>query len=245
MNTFRFKSLYPFYGAFLAAAVLAGCGDNKGPVEPGPPVTQDTTVATPPRAGSRYVLHSYELGQGGVMVDSSEAFDTITVAQTGLAVGGKTNVVAMRAQKDTSTAYFHYDTNGDFSFMTASDAHWSMQWRTFPIASKGKMGLPTKRDDNPSTGFIDVRNDSMYYEGAESVTVGTTTYACHKIRNIQTHDAEENDGRARYTRYYWYAPAVKMFVKYEEMYEGYYRSTGTVFFKRGPFYTYLISHSLQ
>lgn len=246
MNSSRYSLFASFCLAVAIAGALAGCAGDDSPS--GPDGNKDSTslpVATPPNVGSSFVLHYYEIGAGGAKVDSTEEFDTLTVVQRGLAVAGKRDAVAVRAAGDTSTTYMHYDPNGDFSMLSVRDSHWPMQWKTFPIATKGKFGLPTIREyDAPNTDTY-VRNDSMYYEGTEDVTVGGKTYACHKIRDIQTHDTDGERTRARYTLYYWYAPAAKMFVKYEYLYEVFERSTGTVYFKRGPAYAYLISSTLK
>ncbi len=246
MNLSRYSLFASFCFALAITGALAGCAGNDSPAGPGS--GKDSTVipvATPPNAGSSFVLHYYEIGAGGTKVDSTEDIDTITVVGSGLAVAGKRDAVALRATDDTTTLYLHYDPNGDFSMLNVRNAHWPMIWETFPIATKGKLGLPTIREYDAGNKDTYVRNDSTYYEGTEDVTVGGKTYACHKIRNIQTHDTDGERTRARYTRYYWYAPAAKMFVKHEFLYEVFERSTGTVYFKRGPSYTYLISSALK
>lgn len=245
MQSSRYSLFALFCLAAATAGALAGCAGDS-PADPGG--TKDSTglpVATPPKVGSSFVLHNYEIGAGGVKVDSTEGIDTITVVQSGLAVAGKRDVVALRAAGDTTTTYLHYDPNGDLSRLDVRSAHWRMQWETFPIATKGKLGLPTIREYDAGNKDTYVRNDSTYYEGTEDVTVAGKTYACHKIRNIQTHDTDGKRTRARYTQYYWYAPAAKIFVKHEFLYEVFERSTGTVYFKHGPIYTYLISSVLK
>ncbi|MDP4221494.1 MAG: hypothetical protein Q8896_13745, partial [Bacteroidota bacterium] len=102
MRSFRLFHIGVF---FLLIANLNSCSNSSG--------SAPTTLSIP-GVGSTFVFHHYDVDSSGRMIDSTQAFDTITVTGRELSYMGKTHVTQLTSARG-HTLYTNLETNGDFS----------------------------------------------------------------------------------------------------------------------------------
>ena len=113
-----------FSSILLTIAFLyAGCSSTTSP---------GTTTVVVPKQGSIFIAyHSSKDSTGNIVSPDTERQ---TVANTGLTIYGKMNVVESIQSQDgvaLDTVYFHYETNGDVSVYAAY-----IGWLTAPFSSQ-------------------------------------------------------------------------------------------------------------
>src|SRR4051812_7438487 len=94
--------------ALVPMLALSGCSTSTTDT---PPVM---TMSTPPGVGSMFVMDHYDLDSAYRKIDSTEFFDTVFVAQTGMSYEGKTNVMQMHSTRG-NIFYINEEPNSDIS----------------------------------------------------------------------------------------------------------------------------------
>jgi len=152
-----------FFLFLFAVAVMAGCKSSS--TSP-----NGSTTLVMPNAGSYYVTVDIETDSTGTLVSSDTT--TTTVAQTGLPIYGKTNVLEL--VEDTSgvpedTVYIHYESNGDVSYHSTPNPELFGElagWEIFPFASQQQQTLTADTTEDGETA-----NFTETFLGAGSGTI--------------------------------------------------------------------------
>ena len=150
-----------FFTCVVTVAFFSGCSSNTNP----------STGTLGPKAGSYFTTQYKSLDSNGVLVSSYTLSDTI--AQSGLSIMGKTNVVAVRSGVP-DLAYWNYEVNGDFSVLS-DDAGYSA-WYSYPFGSQGTIQLPV---ETPGNGIRITKTATG--AGADSVVINGESFYTKKI----------------------------------------------------------------
>jgi hypothetical protein len=147
---------------FVASAFLGSCKSSS--TGPG-----SSNIKTP-GVGSFFITEEQTLDSNGTVISSY--FDTATVAQAGLTVMGKTNVVAMNLGVP-DLQYYNYEPNGDLSYLT--DDAGPEEWGTIPFGSQGMTQLPAQS----GSGFHETK--TAVGAGTGSVIVNGQSFSTEKV----------------------------------------------------------------
>jgi hypothetical protein len=228
--------------AILLLLGIAACSKNQPAA---PPSTGSTVV---PKVGSRFVFQTYEVDTHDIEKGGTRGFDTVTVVQSGLHSGGKSDVLAMRYSRTGELAYYHYESNGDIAVAYDSfDGIWpAWTWHTFPVGSHAR--IPGVTADGLSGGDGVVHTDTLSFLADESVNVNGVQIACAKLREeiiAFSHTGGAIDSRTVYQEDYWFAPSLGFFARYSDDGRAFRALTDTVIWKRDDYRMSLVSYELK
>ena len=173
-------ALYMFLVLLTGTGLVTfqGCSEDN-PDDPG------SSSITSPKVGSTYTYNYYETEEGN-KVDATEETLTVEVIETGIEVGGKTNVTHFRqigTLGDTSDIYLKYESNNDVSLWLDLAEDGGIEgvdprWITLPYGSKsgqnytlidtvadnGMGGMDTLKMTLASSW---VREETVQYQGSD------------------------------------------------------------------------------
>lgn len=199
----------------LLCALFTGCSDN-GPVDPGLSTIGSGLVDQAPMrpgVGSTYI---YKVTSSMTADTPHVSFDTMIVTRTGLAIGGKTDVVELgfRQYEDSYFYLYHcYEANGDLSHNLDEgklyDKDDNVSWLPLPIASRRTTSHPSHWKSLKYPNAI----TRTAYEGSQRLTVGTASILSHHI--VQTHFPDGQTTSLGIYRDFWYAPSIGNYTRIE------------------------------
>ncbi len=187
-------------------------------------VTEPTTTVktSPPKAGSTFTFNQVRLDSLGRKISGSDVTHTDSVAETGISIYGKSNVMMTVVGSFGIKKYYNFESNGDISeYVDYSDTPPLRSfWVTYPIQSIGAKTY-TLIDTTVTVSGISSRITSkaiVSYEGSSRLPIYDSSLTMIKIKTVgvNTVTSSVQNRTDSLIAYYYFAPSIGYIAKYRE-----------------------------
>ena len=131
----------------------------------------------PPHVGTWFVLGTWDADTSGnklKMIRTRVGY----VAETGMAIYGKTNVVRFQDDSTESSDYVNYESNGNISVWDPYRQH----WMTLPVATQN--AIADSWSDTTFGGFLHKVVQTHTYAGREDIVLANHRFSAVKITDL-------------------------------------------------------------
>jgi hypothetical protein len=196
----------------LFSVFVMSCGD----------ISTNTTpvVNNKVTAGSTFTFIRYSTDSLNMIIPGLEDTTVSTVLQTDGTLGKQTGImiVANTSAGISSTEYYKYQTNDNFSLLEYSQWTGELVWKTLPFGFGNKL-ISVSADSTLSKGITTVIRDSTFfaYVGESSLLVDGETILTKIVQRSDRAVRTKNNVVVMNTRadntYYYYAPSLGFIIK--------------------------------
>ena len=168
-----------------------------------------------PEIGSSYTFSFYKIDTSGRKEPGSDQSWTWRVADRGLTVDGRTNVLLM--ERDSSLQYYHYEANGDVSVspIRSMTSNQQITWWRYPFISHDWVTYDSTYERRNSETELRAVNKATF-AGLDQFEVNGKTFLALKVNKQYS---ETRTGLEWYSlrtdRIYWFIPELGVIARIE------------------------------